>query len=612
MEKGNAENKKPKQKLSIIKAIHRTMPAVIKTVPGACLVYALIAMIHGSIWGIVAPVNQVLYDALADLAIGSGAIRAVFIGAAMVTGVMLMQQVMNAVHNFFGNNFMGNKVVGLLRLGLHSKMKKLPAQIFEDKDKLDDIEKAGEGLSGSVWLSNTLSDAVFFYGSYFVVMGIFLWNLEPVLLLALAMIFAPVGFAQIFEAKLHAKLEEESAPIRRKFSHYEDSLIGLNKMKETRLFGAYHFFKRLYMDTLTLLSQKEWGTQKKVSAMYLGINTFKAVGWLGVLALLFYSLMQGNITVGAFAAVFGSVGMLFGILEEVMWRIRRDVTENLGKIHNYMNFLDIPILEGEDIAPDFYQGITATDIHFSYPKAEKPAVNGVSLHIRPGETLALVGENGSGKTTLVKLLCGLYRPDSGSVVIGGCDTVSTAETALFAQTSGVFQDHRSYVFDLADNVKISDPYNPDGDPLPALKHADIDPSDTATFPTGLDTVLSREYDGVELSGGQWQRIATARGLYRPHNFIVLDEPTAAIDPMEETRIYNRFAELTQGKIAIIVTHRLGSARIAHRIAVMDAGKIVESGTHDELLAQKGKYAEMWATQADSYNLKSSCAFQCEA
>jgi len=595
------KSKKPKQKLSIIKALRRTIPAIIKTVPGLCLIAVLIGAIHGSTWGLVAPVNQLLYDALADLAIGSGAIRTVFIGAAMVTGLMLLQQVMNAIHNFIPGNVFSQKAIGRLRLQLHKKMKKLPAQVFEDKDKLDDIEKAGEGMTGSVWLYYTLSDALFFYGTYFGVMGVFLWSLEPVLLLAFAMIFAPVAFAQIFEAKLHAMLEEESAPIRRKFAHYEDSLVGLSNMKETRLFGAYHFFKRLFMDSLNLLSQKEWDTQKKISLMYLGLNTFKAIGWLGVLALLFYSLMQGSITVGAFAAVFGSVGMLFGILEEIMWRIRQDLTANLGKIHNYLNFLDIPTMEGDDIPPDFYQGITATDIRFSYPKADKPAVDGVSLHIRPGETLALVGENGSGKTTLVKLLCGLYRPDTGTVVIGGRDTANTAETALFSQTSGVFQDHRAYVFDLADNVKISDTTNPEGDPMPALKNADIDPSDTATFPDGLDTILSREYDGVELSGGQWQRIATARGLYRPHNFIVLDEPTAAIDPLEETRVYNRFAELTRGKIAILVTHRLGSARIAHRIAVMEAGKIVESGTHDELLASKGKYAEMWATQAESYN-----------
>ena len=594
------KEKGKKKNLSPIKAIRRTVPMVIKTIPVLCLVYAAMAVLHGVAWGVVAPVNRFLYDGLADLAVGTGVIRDVFIGAAIVTGIMLLQQAMNAVHNFFGTVMTG-KAEGRLRLVIHNKMKKLPAEFFEDKDKLDDIEKTRNGMSGSLWLYCSISDGLFFYGAYFGAMGIFLWSLETRLLLAFAMIFAPVALAQIIEAKLHAKLEEASAPVRRQFGHYEDCLIGLDKMKETRLFGAYYFFKRLYMDSLALLAKKEWDTQKKIQAMYFGLNIFKAAGWVGVLALLLHSLMSGSISVGAFAAVFSSVGMLFGIMEEILHRLRNSLTENLGQIHNFLNFMDFPTLEGEDVMPDMNMGIIARDVHFSYPKADKPALNGVSLQIRRGETLALVGENGSGKTTLVKLLCGLYRPSAGSVEIGGRDTSNTAESALFARTSAVFQDHRSYKsLSLADNVKISDVKSED-DPVPSLNNADVDHLDTATFPQGLETIISREFDGIDISFGQRQRIATARGLYRSHDFIVLDEPTAAIDPIEETRVYKRFAELTRDKIAVLVTHRLGSARIADRIAVMNGGKIVETGTHDELLAKKGKYAEMWASQAEGYS-----------
>jgi len=371
-------------------------------------------------------------------------------------------------------------------------------------------------------------------------------------------------------------------------------------MKETRLFGAYKFFMGLFMNSLNLLLRKNWQTERKVQLITLGLNVIKAAGWAGIMLLLFRSLAAGNITVGAFAAVLASVRTLFQSFEAVFHRLNFSVTQNLGKIHNLINIMEYPEAQETDNIPDFSKGIVAKDVSFSYPDAEKNAVDGVSLTIKKGETLALVGENGSGKTTLVKILCGLYSPDAGTVHIGGQQADNTTNSSLFSKTSGVFQNHVNYIFSLKENVFLSEPTS-EADPVIAMDYADVNYNDTETFPDGVDTKLSREFEGVELSGGQWQRIATARGLYRHHEFIILDEPTAAIDPIEETRIYKKFAELTHEKIAILVTHRLGSARIADRIVVMDNGKIVEIGTHDSLVLAHGKYAKMWETQAEGYN-----------
>jgi len=371
------------------------------------------------------------------------------------------------------------------------------------------------------------------------------------------------------------------------------------RMKETRLLGGFQYFRNLYIGALMLLAKKQWDTNLKIQLMYLGINTIRAAGWLGVVLLLFRYLVAGDISVAVFAAVFAAVDQMFQQVQNMVQQIQYRLTQSLGGIHNYIGFLDLKVPEGEDTAPDFTQGVTAQDVMFKYTKDAKPAVDGVSLTMKAGETLALVGENGSGKTTLVKLLCGLYTPTEGQVLVGGRDTGKTTAKALFNETSAVFQDFRRYPLNLGENTRISRIYSEE-DPTQVLLDADVDINDTATFPQGLDTVMRREFDGVELSGGQWQRIAMARGLYRRHEFIILDEPTAAIDPLEETRVYKRFAELTQGKMGILVTHRLGSARIANRIAVMDGGKIVEEGTHDSLVNAGGKYAEMWAAQAEAY------------
>jgi ATP-binding cassette subfamily B protein len=572
---------------------------IVRAVPFSASGHALVALIWGITVGIAAPVSRRLYDALASLVTGDVGLREVYVSAAVLTAVVLFREFMHAIHAFSVRSVLYDKIRGPLSRVIHKKIKTLPAVTFEDKDRLDDIEKAGQGKDGALSLYLMLNDFVFFHGSFFLVMGIFLWSMEPVLIFALILVFVPVMLSQKIQAKLMADLEREIAPLRRKNAHYEDCIIGTDNMKETRLFGGFYFFKNLFVASLSLLTQKEWDTQKKVTRIHLFMNLIQAAGWVGILVLLFNSLIRGNISVGAFAAVFASIDMMFGAVEEIFNRIRWSVTNNLGKIYNFLNLLDIPEHGKNAAKPDFAQGIKLTRVSFSYPKAAAPAVSDIDLFIPQGETLALVGENGSGKTTLVKLLCGLYKPDSGSVSIGGADSADSTNDALFAKTSAVFQVGQRYIFNLRENVIISD-YKSAADPLPAMLDADVNPDDTATFPQGTDTILSREYDGVQLSGGQWQRVTTARGLYRRHEFIVLDEPTAAIDPIEETRIYKRFAELTKGKTAILVTHRLGSTKIADRIAVMDGGKIVEIGTHENLLAAKGKYAEMWAAQAESY------------
>ncbi|MDR0272111.1 MAG: ABC transporter ATP-binding protein/permease [Clostridiales bacterium] len=591
-----------KKELSVFKAMRRIVPMIFGEVPVWSVIYMVSALLMGVSYGIAAPVNQRLYDALAQLALGDGILRSVYVGAVMVTGVMIFQQVAGSAFNFIMTNVMYYIVDIRLRRLYHAKIKTLPAQIFEDKVKLDDLEKCDYGILGSGFMYRFLLNIVFFYGTFFVIMAAFLFNTQPILIFAIFLAFVPSIMGQFIEAKFYAKLEEESSPLRRQNAHYSECLAGLKILKETRLFGAYYFFKKLFMETLELLAQKEWNNQNKVQAMYLVINGLKAAGWLGILILLFRGLMRGEISVGAFAAVFGSIGMLFGITEDLFANLKHNITEQLGKIHNFINVIEIPTAQGSNTPPDFKShGVTAKNISFAYAGAEKNAVDDVTLSVRPGETIALVGENGSGKTTLVKLLCGLYKPDKGTVSIGGTDSAHTSDDALFSKSSGVFQNYMQYGLTLEENIKISE-YKSKNSVIPSMDEADVDHKDEKTFPNGLETLMSRDLDGTDISGGQWQRVATARGLFRTHDFIVLDEPTAAIDPLEETRIYKRFAELTKSKIAILVTHRLGSARIADRIIVMDNGKIAESGTHESLLTLPGgKYAEMWEAQAESYS-----------
>jgi ATP-binding cassette subfamily B protein len=586
-----------KANTNVWRAFSRTTPLIVKSVPGMCVVFSLSALLAAVSYGLAAPVAQRLFDALAALAEG-GTFRAVYTGIVFVAGLALFQQITESVWNFMFSVF-NTKADGKLSKYVHYKMARLPAAFFEDKERLDDLDKVNEGKYGAMFMLQGFLNILFFNAAYIAVMGIYLWSLRPLLLLALVMTFIPELLTQIIQAKIMAKLEDKQAPVRRQNEHYENCITGGDTLKETRLFGAYFFFKRLFMDSLKLLAQNEWNTKKKMEAINLGLNLVKAAGWIGVMLLLFSSLTGGYISVGAFAAVFTSIGLLFGMISFALNQIKQSITENVGKINNFLNILDYPTPQLTEREPDFNQGVVVTDISFSYPKADKPAVHGVTLTLYSGETLALVGENGSGKSTLVKLLCGLYKPSAGTVIVGGCDTATTEEESLFSKTSAVFQWTGEYAFDVAGNIAISD-VTSEKDPGEVLHYAGIDLTDTATYPKGIETMLIREFDGVQLSGGQWQRIGTARGLYRRHEFILLDEPTSAIDPLEEAKMYKRFAELAKGKMAVLVTHRLGSVKIADKIIVMDEGTVIETGTHDSLLAAKGKYAAMWAAQAEGY------------
>ncbi|GHU01258.1 multidrug ABC transporter permease [Spirochaetia bacterium] len=591
-------------KLPFFKILFRVTPLVFRTAPFFIIISNLIGALHGMSWAFAVFANQRLYDALSAALFSGGPVSAAFFAGALVAAVSIGTQLLNGIHNFIWRPIF-EKATGRLSEMVHRKAALLPALDFENKERLDDINKAAEGMRNSVAFFLSFYNLFTFYLPYFLFLFVYLYRIKPLLTVSFVIIFIPVFLSQIVRAKLYAKLEKESAPLRRESEHYEQCLCGQEFMKETRLLGAYRYFKTRYMETIETLSKKQWGIEKRINVINLGLNILTLAGYGGILFMLFRLLMGGEISVGAFAAVYSSVGMMFNIMNEIFTNHLSSITRGLGSVNNFIRFLDLGARTGEHKRPDFSLspeaggGIIVKDVSFSYPLAEKPSVEHVSLEIRPGETVAIVGENGSGKSTLVKLLAGLYTPSGGSVTIGGADTATTAPESLFAEVSAVFQTYQRYKLTLEENIRISDTVSTESIDTPA-RQTNIDLRDSKTFPQGEATVLSREFDGTDLSGGQWQRVAIARGLYRNHQFILLDEPTAAIDPIEETRVYRQFAEISQGKTAVIVTHRLGSARIAKRIIVMDSGRIVETGAHEELVEQGGVYAEMWKAQAKFY------------
>jgi ATP-binding cassette subfamily B protein len=275
-------------------------------------------------------------------------------------------------------------------------------------------------------------------------------------------------------------------------------------------------------------------------------------------------------------------------------------------LSNLYGFMEEPVLASTGTVTagaDTGRGFVFEHVDFTYPGAEKPAIRDLSLDIAPGRSIALVGHNGSGKTTLVKLLAGLYRPDSGRISYQGTDLADWDSRALRDRIGVIFQDFMRYQLTVGENIGVGDIAALDDDARWAAAAAKGQASSFIDdLPDRYGTQLGRWFNrGQELSGGQWQRIALARAFMREQaEIVVLDEPTSSMDAETEMEVFERFRALTQDKIVILISHRFSTVRQADTIAVMEHGSIVEQGTHEELMVLNGRYARLFELQASAY------------
>jgi ATP-binding cassette subfamily B protein len=334
------------------------------------------------------------------------------------------------------------------------------------------------------------------------------------------------------------------------------------------------------------------------------------------LALTVHWIRQGQTDVGAWVVVLQGVQWAMGIMFAVPLAMRRlrEQSAYLGELFRFEDEADSliereggeeaqPILPKPTIKSIDPQGmaIVADNVDFTYPGVDRPVLRNVSLAIAPGEHVALVGKNGAGKSTLARLLTGLYLPSSGTVRLDELPTSTQAAASLRRDIGAVFQDFVEYQLTVRENIAFGD----------LSRAGQDDELDTAAnqaglfgfihdLPDGYDSFLGRQFGVRDLSGGEWQSLALARAFFRRSRFLVLDEPTAALDPIAEQSIFADFANLAHGRTALMISHRLGPARFADRIIVMEDGSIIEQGCHDDLIAANGAYAHMYAAQAEWY------------
>jgi len=374
----------------------------------------------------------------------------------------------------------------------------------------------------------------------------------------------------------------------------EVKLFGLG----ARLLGRYRdIYQRLYREDRALSMRRDvWGLALGLIAT---LALYSGYVWIAVTA------VRGAITLGAMtmylmlmrqgqSAVTASLAAVGGMYEDNLY---------LSTLYAYLE-TEVQGVPGTLVrGPDPADGIRFEDVGFSYPDSNTATIEHVSLHLKPGTSLALVGENGSGKTTLIKLLTRLYRPTSGRILLDGLDLLEWDESALRERIGVIFQDFARYQMRVGENVGAGDERHFE-DEARWREAAEKGQADDfiATLPGGYQTQLGKWFrDGRELSGGQWQKIALSRAFMRVRaDVLVLDEPTAAMDAKAEAEVFEHFRGLASGRITILISHRFSTVRMADQIAVLDGGRIVELGSHEELMRRAGRYAQLFTLQARGY------------
>jgi ABC-type multidrug transport system fused ATPase/permease subunit len=395
------------------------------------------------------------------------------------------------------------------------------------------------------------------------------------------------------------------APEAREQGYYETVLSREDHAKEVQLFGLGRFFLDRYQAIYDLLIDEDRKLAiRRTIAGYL-TGTLGTLVFYGIYAWIAWAAVGGTITLGDMtlylAAFRQGQSTLLGVVQAAS-----GVGEDRLYLSNLFGFLDAPTparAGGAVRGPVPGDGIRFEAVGFSYPGAATPALQGVTLHLRPGEKLALVGHNGSGKTTLIKLLTRLYVPTDGRILVDGLDLQAWDTEALRARMGVVLQDFVRYQLTAGDNIGLGDLARRTDEAAQAeAARRGLADEVIAALPQRLGTRLGKWFkDGVELSGGQWQRIALARAFMRDGvDILVLDEPTAAMDAEAEAALFAHIKAAAADRMAILISHRFSTVRLADHIVVLDAGKVVEEGTHEALMERGGRYARLFLLQAEGY------------
>jgi ATP-binding cassette subfamily B protein len=517
-----------------------------------------------------------------------------------------LSRVSALLESLLGDLFANRTSVELMR---HSAT--LDLEQFENAEIYDKLERARRQTVGRIGLFTlllaTIQDLI-----TLVTLGAALAVYVPWLLVLLAVAVLPSLLGETHFASLGYSLLYSWTPERRQLDYLRYIAASDVSAKELKLFGLSDFLVGRY-DRLSrqfYQANKALAVRRSlVSSLLAAVGT---LGYYGAYAVIIYLTVTsyqspaGLFTIGVLTFLAGSFRQSRDLIQRVLLSLSQIFEQSLY-LDDLFSFLAIhprisPVQGARPVSSPISEGFRFEDVGFKYPGSEQWAVRGLSFSLAPGERVALVGENGAGKTTLVKLMARLYDPSEGRILLDGVDLREYDLFSLRRNVGVIFQDFVRYDFLLRENIAVGNISRLD-DQAAIEGAAGRSLADTVAdrLAAGYGQMLGRRFEGgVDLSGGEWQKVALARAYMREAQLLILDEPTAALDARAEYEVFLRFSELTKGRMAVLISHRFSTVRMADRILVLRGGELVEQGTHEELLAVGGLYSELFQLQAAGY------------
>ena len=508
----------------------------------------------------------------------------------------------------------GELVVRTVKLEIMNKAKELDLCSFDLPAFYEKLENANReaGMRPIQILSSTFSmvSNIITLISFVVILAAELWWAA----LVMVAVSVPSAIINFYYRRKHFQYMRRRSKDRRQMNYYSDLMVNKDMVKEIRMFDLSDTFITRYRETFDRYFAGIRALILRENVWHVIITVISSVVNCAFFAWFAYRVVTGGYQIGTYSLYTGALGQIAGQVGALIG-VSATIYEGTLFIDNLTSFLKeeptvVPVLPEErkeegplKVKHGQAHTIEFRHVSFIYPGTERKVLDDVNLVIRPGETLVLVGLNGAGKTTLLKLLTRLYDPTEGVILLDGEDIRAYDVKDLYSMYGIIFQDFGMYAVSVTENIHF-------GDIRKEMKEEDIrkaaEEADATDYighlPNGFDTPLMRifEEDGIELSIGQWQKLAIARAFYSDSDVLILDEPTASLDPMAEQEIFNQFDRLRADKTTIFVSHRLSSATVASKIAVLEYGKLIEEGDHRTLMAKRGRYYELFSTQAKRY------------
>ncbi len=408
--------------------------------------------------------------------------------------------------------------------------------------------------------------------------------------------FAFLGYAKNFR----------QTPIKRQLDYLRQAGGTKEAAKELKLFNLGEFFTRRFAKLSDIIYEQDVELARKRLGIGSILSFVSTGGYYGAYAYVIWRTLAGRLGIGTFYFLTNAILQASSNIQQVFSTLS-GIADQALFLTDLLAFFEMkPTIRSKPNAlrapRPIQQGFEFRDVSFRYPGTSRLVIDRLNFHLHPGERVALIGENGQGKTTIVKLITRLYDPTEGEILLDGVDLREYDLEDLYREIGVIFQDFMRYEMTARENIAVGKVEDLDNIPLlQSAARKSLADEVISRLPAEYEQMLGRRFEGgVDLSGGEWQKLALARAYLRDAQLLVLDEPTAALDARSEYQVFQRFSELTSGKMALFISHRFSTVRMADRIVVLENGKIAEEGTHDRLTRMGGRYAEMFELQAASY------------